>query len=168
MIYDIVMILAINVSKVISLEQSLVETIYDKVMLIVEGMTNSTAKEKECVNVLVKNKVNIINLSIKIIDAFKKGDNIYILIMNNLDKFTIVDLTILANHCRVLELYKLYERCMDDEKRITLIGDIGENTKHNVDLFYEGSSNFVKVRGLDGKLVLLGKIVSSFFNLTFT
>ena len=162
------LILTINISTVISIEQKLMETLYDKAMLILEGMTNSTVEEKKCVGVLAKNKAAILNLSIQIIEAFKKGDNIKILILNYLGQIPAADVIIILENCHIWDIYDLYDRCMKDDERIKLIEDIGYGTKHNVDLFYEGSSNFVKVRGLDGKLVLFGKIVSSFFNLTLT
>ena len=162
------LILAINESNVISIDQKLMETLYDKAMLILEGMTNSTTKEKNCVVYLVQNKEIILNFSLQIIAAFQKDEDIINLIWNYIGNLPGESWNILVNHCHINEIIALYGRCMDDEERIKLIEDIGYATKSNVDLFYEGSSNFVKVRGLDGKLVLFGKVVSSFFNLTLT
>ena len=54
----------------------------------------------------------------------------------------------------------------DDEKRIDLIEQFGNNIYINKDLFFDASSNFVKVRGIDEKIVLIGIIIRAITNIT--
>ena len=51
--------------------------------------------------------------------------------------------------------------------RIGQVKNFGENILNNADLFLEGSSNFVKKKGIDAKLELLGKIIRAITNISF-
>ena len=69
--------------------------------------------------------------------------------------------------CDIVKLYHLYLDLNDDEERITIVEQFGRNITENINLLYYGSSNFVKVRGIESKLELLGKIIRAITNITF-
>ena len=74
------------------------------------------------------------------------------------------------NDCKVNDIVSaLFSYYPPDSKnnKIELIRDIGNNTQINKQLFFAGSSNFVKVRGIDGKLILVGKVFSAMLNFKF-
>ena len=163
---SLLLILVLNTSSVISIDQKLIENIFDKVMIILEGMTEPEAKEKKCINYLIKNKPSILNLAVQILPVI---DNIAIVSQKMLEFIgkNPSAISVFYSSCAAERFIELYNKSIDDKKRIYLIEEIGERVKKRVDEFHEASSNFVKVRGIDGKLILLGKIISIFFDLKF-
>ena len=166
-IISLLIILVINASNAISMDQNFMENIYDKIMVILEGVTDPKANKKECVNFLIKNKPNILNLAIQVIPVIEDSDKVTQIMADFIIKYPSA-LSILISNCDGLRFKELYRYSIDDELRIDLIAEIGNYIKQNVDEFNEASSNFVNVRGIDGKLILLGKIISIMFNIKFT
>ena len=73
----------------------------------------------------------------------------------------------LYEYCNLFGLILLYIQLSDDAMRIGQVKNFGENILNNADLFLEGSSNFVKKKGIDAKLELLGKIIRAITNISF-
>ena len=166
-IISLLVILVINASNAISIDQNFMENLYDKIMVILEGVTDPKANEKECINFLVKNKPDILNLVIQILPVIEDIYNVSLIMAEFISKYPLAE-QILFSHCDGDRFIYLYSYSIDDELRINLIAEIGNYIKQNVDEFHEASSNFVNVRGIDGKLILLGKIISIMFNIKFT
>ena len=151
----------INVSNQSQIEQIISPIIYDKVLLIIKGMSNSG--EQNCYNLCKMYKEGILAS----ISAISPGDNygkIFLILLRFLPK----DIPIsLLTSCKIANIYQLYNEFSDDDTRINLVEKLGKNIKDNCEQFFEGSSNFVKVRGLDAKLVLLGKVLGAVTGIKF-
>jgi hypothetical protein len=157
----------INFSEVIEIDQRIYEGIYDKAILIVKGMTDDSdpLKEPLCYNTLKNGKDKFLPIFLGIIDKCKNGID-YTCLWSIIPAFE----DDFLNDCKVYDIVTaLVSYIPFDSKnnKIRLIRDIGNNTQINKQLFFEGSSNFVKVRGIDGKLVLVGKVFSAMLNFKF-
>ena len=151
----------INVSNQIQIEQIISPIIYDKLLLIIKGMSNP---DKQNCYTITKNYKDGILASISEISPGQSFFDIFQIFMRFLPLSVT---TSLLSDCKVLYLLNLYEDFSNDDKRIELVETLGGNINRNSLQFFEGSSNFVKVRGLDAKLVLLGKVLGAITDIKF-
>ena len=79
----------------------------------------------------------------------------------------IFDLIMLLDDCKIVPLYGIYEDFIDYNSRVERIKTFGNNIQNNIDKFFDASSKFVKARGLDGKLLLIGQILSAVTDFVF-
>ena len=146
-------------------DDNILGTFYDKSIMIIKGMSENYS----CYNMLVDNKTVILPSIIDLIALIQKNNGS---IPGLQDLWPIIvrlgGLAIeLVNACNISYLSPFYTNLTKDEERIKIFEDFGFNIVQNVDLFYNGSSNFVKERGIDAKLALLGKIIRATTNFTF-
>ena len=161
------LLLIIEISKEIEIGPEIMETIYDKIALITKGM-NSTSEQK-CYNCLIKeeNKKFILNTIMQIISEIQTNpeDQIAIIIKYVLPLIGNPQLN-LEENCHISKLWEFYVNLQDFNSRVKIVDKVGESIQENVDKFYKGTSQLVKTRGIDGKIVLLGNIVSATLNIT--
>ena len=159
-------LLLFNISNEIDVEKEIIEAIYDKVILIFKGMSDSN--KMECyTNFAFEKREPILDLISKIIIEYQENPSqtfSEIISKYYLTIFFTLGGEFLQN---CLDLFiNLYANFYDDEKRIDLIEQFGNNIYINKDLFFDASSNFVKVRGIDEKIVLIGIIIRAITNIT--
>ena len=137
----------------------MIEAIYDKVIMILKGM--SETDESKCYEVYNYEKREfVLNTTTQIISEIQQGKSIEIIILQHFGEIN----TQLGN-C-IISFYNLFLKFYDDKERINLIGDFGSNILEKNESFYNASSKFVKERGIDKKLVIIGKIISVITNTT--
>ena len=86
--------------------------------------------------------------------------------MKNLDHRTYLEYYIYLlkyNH----QIMLLFAPFIDYNSRVERIKTFGNNIQNNIDKFFDASSKFVKTRGLDGKLLLIGQILSAVTDFVF-
>ena len=162
----ICVLLSLKITIQFELAENVIGTIYDKAIVILKGMSENNYS---CYDILENNKTLILPVVMEIISLYKKNPG-SIVDFNKLIELMagMGDLGYeLIEDCDILKLYHLYLDLNDDEKRITIVEQFGRNITENINLLYYGSSNFVKVRGIDSKLELLGKIIRAITNITF-
>ena len=162
----ICVLLSLKITIQFELAENVIGTIYDKAIVILKGMSE---KNFSCYNILENNKTLILPVVMEIISLYQKNPG-SIVDFNKLIELiaNMGDLGYeLIKICDIVKLYHLYLDLNDDEERITIVEQFGRNIIENINLFYYGSSNFVKVRGIDSKLELLGKVIRAITNITF-
>ena len=166
--FFISLIILINLSSNLELDKKVYEVIYDKALLVIKGMT--TSESYLCYNICKDNKDALLDFILDFIPLLKsipedaEIDQIIGMIYSIIKPgFPYASLY----NCQVNDLIEFYLRFRNYNDRIELIKEFGTNIKTNNKEFYEGSSNFVKVRGIDGKLILVGKILSAITGLHF-
>ena len=159
-------LLSFNIAFQIELNENILGTIYDKSIIIIKGMSEN---ELLCYDTLANNKTVILPVVMELITAIKENqgqlpseDKIFKIISKLGDVGNK-----LFEYCNLIGLYFFYTNLSDDELRIGIVNNFGVNIGKNADLFLEASTNFVKKRGIDAKLELLGKIIRAITNISF-
>ena len=166
--FFISLIILFNLSSNLELDRKVYEILYDKAILVIKGMT--TSESYLCYNTCKDNKDALLDFILDLIPLLKS-------LPEDTPEYKILDMIysiikpdfpyIFLDNCQVYDLIRLFSRFRNYNDRIGLIKEFGTNIKTNNKEFYEGSSNFVKVRGIDGKLILVGKILSAVTGLHF-
>ena len=163
------LLLIINLSKEIEISPEIMEIIYDKITLVIKGMT--TSEEEECYNMLKNedNKNFLLNIILKIISEISQaqpGQEISIIskyIQEIIQKLGGSFIT----YCQIEKFLTFYIAIQYYNNRVEELDKVGNNIKRNNQTFFDGTSQLVKTRGTDGKIVLLGKIISAVLDITF-
>ena len=166
--FFISLILLINLSSNLELDKKVYGTIYDKAILLIKGMTDS--KEPQCYNTFRDKKDILLDFLLEFIPYLQTHSEdiniyyifslIYSLESKGLPSTFWVD-------CKIDILYDIYEDFINYNKRVERIQTFGINIQNNIDKFFDASSKFVKTRGLDGKLILIGQILSAITDFVF-
>ena len=159
------LLLSLTITVQIEMNGNILDIIYDKAIIIIKGMSEQS---HVCYDTLANNKTVILPALIELITLFQNQSRI-------IDPDDLVEILSklgdisgkLVLYCNAISLYNLFKNSRDDEKRIDVIKTFGENILHNNQSFYDGSSNFIRERGLDAKLRILGKIIRAITNINF-
>ena len=162
--FFISLIILFNLSSNLDLDKKFYEFLYDKAILIIKGMT--ILEDYSCYNTCKDKKDILLDVIMELIPLLKNlpedtpAFQILAMISSIIETKQDFPYTFLYD-CKVYDLAVFYQRFRNYNERIELIKEFGINIKNNNKEFYEGGSNFVKVRGIDGKLILVGKILSA-------
>ena len=158
-------LLSLTLTIQVEKNSNFVETLYDKSILIIKGMSE---QNYTCYNTFVSNKTEILPVVNKIINLFQNPSSFPSPIEIGLILASLGEVyDEIRENCDLDYLLGILLKFYDDENRIKLIEQYGKNIVNNIELFYSGSSNFVKERGIDAKLALVGKITRAITNFTF-
>ena len=163
------LLLIIEISKEIEISPEIMEIIYDKITLVIKGMT--TSEKGECYNMLINedNKKFILSIIPKIISEISQaqpGQEIFIILNYIPEIIQNLNYTFLE-YCQIENFIYFYTAIQNYESRVKKVEEVGRSIIENNQTFFEGTSQLVKTRGIDGKIVLLGKIISAVTNITF-
>ena len=159
------LLLTINVSSKKINYDNVLSVIYDKCLLLIEGMT--TGNEKKCYNIFYDNKDKLFYLfkdlfnCTDINDAFNK-------IMADIIKYHIDIVQLLqalGTNCH-LEQFLFYINDLNvEQKRIEIFKRIGLNIVKNAHQFQKGTTSFVRKRKLNDKIKLVGIVASAILDI---
>ena len=158
-----ILLLTINVSSINNTYDELVSVVYDRLLLIIEGMT--PGEQKKCYNGLKDNKDKFFYVLKDIFNCTSFWD--FIQIIANFSKYGIdedLEKDINSN-CHIDEFSKYTSDFYDDVKRVERFQDIGNNIKNNAYDFQKGTTGFVRKRKIANKIKLIGKIISAILNI---
>ena len=163
----LILLLTIEISTEIDLDDKTMEGIYDKLLLIIQGM--SINEKGNCLTLLTEKKDKFIVIFNKLISAFLNGEELKGLI-GDIINFTleIKDKTTLNNDCHIMKLFNLYTSFKNDNARIKFFEDMGTNISKNSTIIQKEGSRFVFKRGINEKIVLIGKMARPILNITMT
>ena len=165
----LILLLTIEISTEIDLDDKTMEGIYDKLLLIIQGM--SINEKGNCLTLLTEKKENFIVIFNKLISAFLNGEELKGLIgdiINFIVSLGIKDYTTLDNDCHIMKLFNLYTSFKNDNTRIKFFEDMGTNISKNSTIIQKEGSRFVFKRGINEKIVLIGKMARPILNITMT
>ena len=167
-VFFISLVLLVNLSSNLELDKKVYGTIYDKVILLIKGMSDS--KEPQCYNTFRDKKDILLDFFLELIPYIQTHSEeislskifslFYSLVRKGLPMTFLDD-------CKIVPLYGIYEDFIDYNTRVERIQTFGKNIQNNIDKFFDASSKFVKTRGLDGKLLLIGQILSAVTDFVF-
>ena len=167
-VFFISLVLLVNLSSNLELDKKVYGTIYDKVILLIKGMSDS--KEPQCYNTFRDKKDILLDFLLEFIPYIQThSEEINILyILSQISSLVSKGLpNSFWEDCKIGILYGIYEEFINYNKRIELIQTFGIKIQNNIDKFFDASSKFVKTRGFDGKLILIGQILSAVTDLVF-
>ncbi len=166
--FFISLILLVNLSSNFEFDKKVYGTIYDKAILLIKGMSDS--KEPQCYNTFRDKKDILLDFFLELIPYIQTHSEeislsyifslFYSLVRKGLPMTFLDD-------CKIVPLYGIYEDFIDYNTRVERIQTFGKNIQNNIDKFFDASSKFVKTRGLDGKLLLIGQILSAVTDFVF-
>ena len=155
--FFISLILLVNLSSNFEFDKKVYGTIYDKAILLIKGMSDS--KEPQCYNTFRDKKDILLDFFLELIPYIQThSEEISLSYIFSLFSSLVrkgLPMTFLDD-CKIVPLYGIYEDFIDYNTRVERIQTFGKNIQNNIDKFFDASSKFVKTRGLDGKLLLIG------------
>ena len=169
----LILLLTIDISIEITIDEEVMDGIYDKLLLIIQGMTVN--EKGECLNLLTNKKKTFIKLFNEIITSFLNGDdlsNIFdnlinlIRLLPGLDIFK--DVPILLYNCHMNDMMKIQDGFKDDNERVKIFQRMGKCIHDNSTIIQKEGSRFVFKRGIDEKIILIGKMARPILNITMT
>ena len=167
-VFFISLVLLVNLSSNLELDKKVYGTIYDKVILLIKGMSDS--KEPQCYNTFRDKKDILLDFFLELIPYIQThSEEISLSYIFSLFSSLVrkgLPMTFLDD-CKIVPLYGIYEDFIDYNTRVERIQTFGKNIQNNIDKFFDASSKFVKTRGLDGKLLLIGQILSAVTDFVF-
>ena len=164
-----ILLLTLNISNQFTLDDEQVSIIYDKLLLLIQGMTDKG--EGQCLNCFKENKDKLSHFIVDLIPAVFGGyDNITDIIAEDIAKYKINYFLLIqiAALCRIDKFGQYALGFNENTTRVEIFETIGTNIKNNSKQFLEGSSKFVIRRGIDEKIKLIGKIASAALNITLS
>ena len=166
--FFICLILLVNLSSNSELDKKVYGTIYDKAILLIKGMSDS--KESKCYNIFKDEKDILLDFIMELIPYIQTQSMEEILPYILLEMQTLIDQlpSNFSEDCKIVKLIQLIYDFINYNTRIERIQTFGTNILKNIDKFFDGSSKFVKTRGFDGKLLLIGQILSAVTDLVFS
>ena len=166
--FFISLILLVNLSSNFEFDNKVYGTIYDKAILLIKGMSDS--KEPQCYNTFRDKKDILLDFFLELIPYIQThSEEISLSYIFSLFSSLVrkgLPMTFLDD-CKIVPLYGIYEDFIDYNTRVERIQTFGKNIQNNIDKFFDASSKFVKTRGLDGKLLLIGQILSAVTDFVF-
>ena len=166
--FFISLILLVNLSSNFEFDKKVYGTIYDKAILLIKGMSDS--KESQCYNTFRDKKDILLDFFLELIPYIQThSEEISLSYIFKLFSSLVrkgLPMTFLDD-CKIVPLYGIYEDFIDYNTRVERIQTFGKNIQNNIDKFFDASSKFVKTRGLDGKLLLIGQILSAVTDFVF-
>ena len=166
--FFISLILLVNLSSNFEFDKKVYGTIYDKAILLIKGMSDS--KESQCYNTFRDKKDILLDFFLELIPYIQThSEEISLSYIFSLFSSLVrkgLPMTFLDD-CKIVPLYGIYEDFIDYNTRVERIQAFGKNIQNNIDKFFDASSKFVKTRGLDGKLLLIGQILSAVTDFVF-
>ena len=167
-VFFISLVLLVNLSSNLELDKKVYGTIYDKVILLIKGMSDS--KEPQCYNTFRDKKDILLDFFLELIPYIQThSEEISLSYIFSLFSSLVrkgLPMTFLDD-CKIVPLYGIYEDFIDYNSRVERIKTFGNNIQNNIDKFFDASSKFVKTRGIDGKLLLIGQILSAVTDFVF-
>ena len=160
-----ILLLITNVSSKIRTYDDFINVLYDKLLLIIEGM--SAEGQYKCYNSFKENKVIFSNMLKDIFNSTDFDDAINIIIKDCLEIDPILLLDIYAN-CHIDKLLTFITNYKIKEERIKIIKRIGNNIENNAEEFQKGSNGVVRKKAINDKIRHVGKIISAIFNIKFS
>ena len=160
-----ILLLITNVSSKIRTYDDFINVLYDKLLLIIEGM--SAEGQYKCYNSFKENKVIFSNMLKDIFNSTDFDDAINLIIKDCLEIDPILLLDIYAN-CHIDKLLTFITNYKIKEERIKIIKRIGNNIENNAEEFQKGSNGVVRKKAFNDKIRHVGKIISAIFNIKFS
>ena len=160
-----ILLLITNVSSKIRTYDDFINVLYDKLLLVIEGM--SAEGQYKCYNSFKENKVIFSNMLKDIFNSTDFDDAINIIIKDCLEIDPILLLDIYAN-CHIDKLLTFITNYKIKEERIKIIKRIGNNIENNAEEFQKGSNGVVRKKAINDKIRHVGKIISAIFNIKFS
>ena len=160
-----ILLLITNVTSKIRTYDDFINVLYDKLLLVIEGM--SAEGQYKCYNSFKENKVIFSNMLKDIFNSTDFDDAINIIIKDCLEIDPILLLDIYAN-CHIDKLLTFITNYKIKEERIKIIKRIGNNIENNAEEFQKGSNGVVRKKAINDKIRHVGKIISAIFNIKFS
>ena len=159
------LLLIMNVSSKIRTYDEFISVIYDKILLIIEGM--SAEGQYKCYNDFKENKDIFSNMLKDIFNSTDFDDAIQIIIKDclKINPFLLLDI---GANCHIDEFLTYINNIKKDKERVNIIQKIGDNIEKNAEEFKNGSNGIARKKSFNNKIRHLGKIISAILNIKFS
>ena len=152
-------LLLVNISYQIDIDNSFINGVYDKIVCLLKGLSS----EGKCPAILMNNKEKVIKLVNYIITTGINNINYFDIYMQSME----IDENML-DYCDPLTLISKVVQFQDYDSRRHLIEEAGSNIMKKYNEIYDCGKNFLKIRGIDGKLEVIGKLISIIMDFSLT
>ena len=152
-------LLLVNISYQINIENSFIDGVYDKIVCVLKGLS----AEGKCPVILMDKKEKVIELVNYIIETGINNINPWELYMKSMEIHENM-----LEYCDPLTLISKVVQFQDYDSRRSLIEQAGRNIVERYIEVFDCGKQFLKIRGIEGKLEVIGKMISIILDFSLT